>query len=104
MNETLRLEFNEWARAGKGASMERGHRPVGEQAIERMQLPSEAHVLDVGISTLKVPVHLLSMAQYRILFEQAGFVNVIDARLHDLSPIPENYSGGSFKSREDLVR
>ena len=48
MNEPLRLEFNEWARAGKGASMERGHRPVGEQAIERMQIPINATVLDVG--------------------------------------------------------
>ena len=33
MDEQLRTEFNEWARAGKGESMERGHRPVGEQAI-----------------------------------------------------------------------
>jgi ubiquinone/menaquinone biosynthesis C-methylase UbiE len=48
MNEALRLEFNEWARAGKGASMERGHRRVGEQAIERMQIPAQATVLDVG--------------------------------------------------------
>src|SRR5918994_6944470 len=48
MNEPLRLEFNEWARAGKGASMERGHRPVGEQAIESMEIPAEATVLDVG--------------------------------------------------------
>jgi ubiquinone/menaquinone biosynthesis C-methylase UbiE len=48
MNEPLRLEFNEWARAGKGASMERGHRPVGEQAIERMQIPTQAIVLDIG--------------------------------------------------------
>ena len=47
-DERLRSEFNEWARAGKGESMERGHRPVGEQAIARMQIPSHAHVLDVG--------------------------------------------------------
>src|SRR5712691_8990439 len=46
--EQLRTEFNEWARAGKGESMERGHRPVGEQAIERMRVPSDARVLDVG--------------------------------------------------------
>ena len=47
-DETLRVEFNEWARAGKGDSMERGHRPVGEQAIVQMQVPSDARVLDVG--------------------------------------------------------
>ena len=46
--EQLRTEFNEWARAGKGESMERGHRPVGEQAIERMRVPTDARVLDVG--------------------------------------------------------
>src|SRR5213596_2682619 len=48
MDEQFRTEFNEWARAGKGKSMERGHRPVGKQAIAKMRVPSEAHVLDVG--------------------------------------------------------
>ena len=47
-DEQLRVEFNEWAREGKGDSMERGHRPVGEQAIARMNVPREAMVLDVG--------------------------------------------------------
>jgi ubiquinone/menaquinone biosynthesis C-methylase UbiE len=48
MDEQLRTEFNEWARAGKGESMERGHRPVGEQAIARMNVPKDARVLDIG--------------------------------------------------------
>src|SRR5437016_2082205 len=48
MDDQLRTEFNEWARAGKGESMERGHRPVGEQAIARMNVPNNARVLDVG--------------------------------------------------------
>ena len=48
MDEQLRTEFNEWARAGKGESMERGHRPVGEQAIARMKVPKDARVLDIG--------------------------------------------------------
>lgn len=47
-DERLRLEFNDWARAGRGEGMERGHRPVGEQAIELMAVPPEARVLDVG--------------------------------------------------------
>src|SRR5260370_6514065 len=47
-DEHLRLEFNEWARAGRGDGMEKGHRPVGEQAIERMRVPTDAQVLDVG--------------------------------------------------------
>jgi SAM-dependent methyltransferase len=208
MDEQLRTEFNEWARAGKGESMEKGHRPVGEQAIARMRVGPEARVLDVGcgsgwasrllaesalngsvvgidisdemvrvareasrsfpnvsfevasaeqlpfadcefshafsmeslyyyrnipkalseihrslrpgglfvavvdlyweneathqwIDTLKVPVELLRVADYRSLFIDAGFVNINDDRLIDPTPIPENYSGGSFKSRED---
>jgi ubiquinone/menaquinone biosynthesis C-methylase UbiE len=48
MEDILRLEFNEWAKAGRGESMERGHRPVGEQAIEKMRVPDVAAVLDVG--------------------------------------------------------
>src|SRR5437764_5642754 len=48
VDDQLRTEFNEWARAGKGDSMERGHRPVGEQAIARMNVGSNARVLDVG--------------------------------------------------------
>lgn len=48
MDDHLRIEFNEWARAGRGPSMEKGHRPVGEQAIERMSIPADACVLDIG--------------------------------------------------------
>lgn len=209
-DERLRLEFNDWARAGRGASMEKGHRPLGEQAIELMGISTEARVLDVGcgsgwatrlmaekasagrvvgidiademiavaretsaqfvnveyrvasaeglpfaageftaafsmeslyyyadvlvalkeikrvlepgglfvtvidlykenlpshqwISQLKVPVQLLSISEYRSLFEGAGFVNVQDRRLYDPTPVPENYGGGSFKTRDDYV-
>ena len=190
--------------------MEKSHRPVGEQAIERMHLPSDAQVLDVGcgsgwatrlmaeratsgrivgidiademvqlaadsstgftntefkvataenlpfrdrefshafsmeslyyysnmlaalreiyrvlddggvfvtvidlylenvpshqwIPTLKVPVHLLGIPDYRAMFEEVGFVNVKDERLYDPQPVPEDYSGGSFKTREDYI-
>jgi len=208
MDEQLRTEFNEWARAGKGESMERGHRPVGEQAIELMRVPADARVLDVGcgsgwasrllagfaingqvtgidisdqmirvardssrtfpnvnfetasaeqlpfsdnefthafsmeslyyyakiskalgeifrvlkpgglfvavvdlyweneathqwIDNLNVPVELLSVDDYRSLFIDAGFANIRDQRLYDPTPVPENYTGSSFKSRED---
>lgn len=207
MDEQLRTEFNEWARAGKGESMERGHRPVGEQAIALMRVPADARVLDVGcgsgwatrllaqyasngrvtgidisdemirvardstqtsnvdfetasaehlpfgghefthafsmeslyyyanipqalgeifrvlktgglfvavvdlyweneathqwIDDLKVPVELLSVEDYRSLFVDAGFVDIRDQRLFDPTPIPDNYTGSSFKSKED---
>lgn len=210
MDEQLRVEFNEWARAGRGEGMEKGHRPVGEQAIESMRLPADARVLDVGcgsgwasrliaekvengrvvgidiademiqlaantsanfsnvdfkvataeslpfrdsefthafsmeslyyysnmlaalreihrvlcdggrfvtvidlylenapshqwIPTLKVPVHLLGVPDYRTIFEEVGFVNVRDSRLYDPKPVPDDYSSGSFKTREDYV-
>jgi SAM-dependent methyltransferase len=211
MDEHLRIEFNEWARAGRGEDMEKGHRPVGEQAIALMQLPNDARVLDIGcgsgwatrlmaeqaiegrvvgidisdemiqvaaeasqdfsniefksgsaeslpfsdsefthafsmeslyyytnilgalreinrvlenggllvtvidlylenipshqwIPTLKVPVHLLGIAEYRSMFEEAGFVNVRDQRIHDPRPVPDDYTGGSFQTREDYVQ
>jgi ubiquinone/menaquinone biosynthesis C-methylase UbiE len=210
MDERLRLEFNEWARAGRGEGMEKGHRPVGEQAIELMAIPPGATVLDVGcgsgwatrlmaekasagravgidiademiqlaretstslanvefrvasaeklpfadaefshafsmeslyyyadmlaalreikrvlkpgglfvavvdlfkenapteqwVQQLKVPVQFLGIADYRSQFESAGFVNVSDRRLYDPAPIPDDYDGGSFKTRDDYV-
>jgi len=211
MDDQLRTEFNEWARAGKGESMERGHRPVGEQAIARMQVSSDARVLDVGCGSgwatrllagfaingrvtgidisdemirvaretshshsnvdfqvasaeqlpfdtdefthafsmeslyyyrnipkalseihrvlrngglfvtvvdlywesqathqwaesLNVPVQLLGVGEYHSLFTSAGFVNVSDERLLDPRAVPDDYTSGSFKSREDFVK
>src|ERR1051326_3656107 len=209
--EQLRTEFNEWARAGKGESIERGHRPVGEQAIARMRVEANSRVLDVGcgsgwatrlladyafdgrvtgidisdemvelardssagyknvdfkvasaeqlpfetsefthafsmeslyyyrnipkalaeihrvmkpgglvvavvdlywenepthqwIDTLKVSVELLGIDDYRSLFIDAGFANIRDQRIIDPRPVPDDYTSGSFKSREDYVR
>src|SRR3982074_1699878 len=48
MDEQLRTAFNQWARAGTGEGMEKGHGPVGSQAIQLMRVPPEARVLDVG--------------------------------------------------------
>lgn len=210
-DEQLRDEFNEWARAGKGDSMEHGHRPVGEQAIARMNVPREAEILDVGcgsgwaarllaaqadagnvigidvsdemirvareqsaalpnlkfqvasaerlpfpdntfshafsmeslyyyadigravseiarvlkpgglfvtvvdlykenppshqwIETLNGPVQLLGIGDYRSLFGQAGLVNIRDERVLDPRPVPDDYTRGSFKTREDFVQ
>lgn len=209
-DERLRSEFNAWARAGRGEGMEKGHRPIGEQAIELMAVSVGARVLDVGcgsgwatrliskqapqgraigidisdemvrlaretsascpnvefrvaraeklpfkdnefthafsmeslyyygdmpaalkeitrvlmaggcfvtvvdlyqenrpshqwINKLNVPVQLLSTVQYCALFEQAGLINVQAQRLYDPTPVPENYSGDSFETRQDYV-
>ncbi|HYY56017.1 MAG TPA: class I SAM-dependent methyltransferase [Pyrinomonadaceae bacterium] len=211
MDERLRLEFNDWARAGRGASMERAHRPTGEQAIARMKVGRAARVLDLGcgsgwatrllaeqardgivvgidisdemiemavdasasygnvefriasaerlpfedgyfshafsmeslyyyadiaralkevyrvlepggmfvsvvdlfeenepsrqwVEQLNLPVSFLSTAQYRAMFEGAGFSNVRDERLVDPAPVPLEYTGGSFQTRDDYVR
>ena len=210
-DEKLRVEFNQWARAGKGDSMERAHRPVGEQAIAKMGIPANAVVLDVGcgsgwaarliaaqaseghvigidvsdemirvaseqskdlpnlefkvasaealpfddatfshafsmeslyyyadieaaareirrvlrpgglfvtvvdlykenepshqwIDNLKVPVHLLSAADYRAILERVGFSDVRDERVIDPTPVPEDYTGTTFKTRDDFVQ
>ena len=55
------------------------------------------------IETLKVPVQLLSTAEYRSLFEAAGFVNIRAERVLDPTPVPDDYTSGSFKTRADFV-
>ena len=56
------------------------------------------------IDFLKVPVQLLSAAEYYSLFERAGFINVSHERLPDPTPVPEIYTGTTFKTRDDFVR
>ena len=56
------------------------------------------------IDMLNVPVHLLSISDYRSLFQQAGFVNVSDGRLYDPAPLPERYTGTSFKTHDDYIQ
>jgi SAM-dependent methyltransferase len=46
--KSFALNSTSGPRAGKGESMERGHRPVGEQAIARMNVLRDARVLDIG--------------------------------------------------------
>lgn len=40
--------FDEWARAGRAADMERGHAPAARQAFDRLRLRHDAHYLDIG--------------------------------------------------------
>lgn len=47
-NENLREEFNRWAEAGKGESMETEHRPIVEPTLALMKIASHDDMLDVG--------------------------------------------------------
>jgi SAM-dependent methyltransferase len=46
--ETLREEFNRWAEAGRGASMEQDHLPITLPVLEKMRLAPTDNVLDAG--------------------------------------------------------
>ncbi len=48
MSEQLREEFNRWADAGKGESMEHDHWPITRPALEQMGITATANILDVG--------------------------------------------------------
>lgn len=47
-NEALRQEFNTWAEAGKGESMEKEHRPIVEPMLAMIKFAPKDTVLDVG--------------------------------------------------------
>ena len=47
-DQVLREEFNRWAEAGKGESMEAEHRPIVEPTLQLMHLAPADVVLDVG--------------------------------------------------------
>ena len=56
------------------------------------------------IDNLKVPVHLLSADDYRALLERVGFSDVRDERVIDPTPVPEDYAGTTFNTRDDFVQ
>jgi SAM-dependent methyltransferase len=47
-DENLREEFNRWADAGKGESMEHEHWPITKPALGLMQIAPTDNILDVG--------------------------------------------------------
>jgi ubiquinone/menaquinone biosynthesis C-methylase UbiE len=47
-NEHLREEFNRWADAGKGESMEHDHWPITKPVVERMNIAPTDNILDAG--------------------------------------------------------
>lgn len=51
---------------------------------------------------LKVPTHLLSADEWMAFYRQAGFVDVQHRNIPDPTPVPENYSGHSFRDAEQM--
>ena len=51
---------------------------------------------------LKVPVHLLSSAEWAKLFVEAGFSEVKHERIPDPTPVPEKYEGRWFRDAAQL--
>jgi ubiquinone/menaquinone biosynthesis C-methylase UbiE len=51
LNERLRDEFNRWAEAGLGESLEEDHLPIVLPVLDQMNLARDANVLDVGCGT-----------------------------------------------------
>jgi SAM-dependent methyltransferase len=47
-NDRLREEFNRWAEAGRGESMEQDHLPIVLPVLDRMRLAPDDNVLDLG--------------------------------------------------------
>jgi ubiquinone/menaquinone biosynthesis C-methylase UbiE len=54
------------------------------------------------VSELKVPVRVLSEAEYIALMREHGFSQVEARRIPDRSPTPQVYSGKWFKNAEEL--
>ena len=94
MDERLRLEFNEWALAGRGEGMEKGHRPVGEIAIAHMRVPTFARVLDVGCG---------SGWATRLLAEAASSGRVVGIDISDEMVRVARESSSSFSNVEFQV-
>lgn len=48
LNDAIREEFNRWAEAGLGESMQEDHLPIVLPVLDRMNLARDENVLDVG--------------------------------------------------------
>lgn len=47
-DQTLRAEFNRWAEAGKGESMEQDHWPITQPVLSHMRIAPDDSILDLG--------------------------------------------------------
>ena len=51
---------------------------------------------------INVPTHLLSTEQWMEFYRNAGFVDVLHRQIPDPTPVPDHYSGRSFRDAEQM--
>ena len=94
--------FYYYADQGKALDELRRVMLPGAKLFILINLYKDNHYSLRWVTELKVPVQVLSEAEYKALLEKHGFTNVEARRIPDRSPTPETYSGKWFKNAEEL--
>jgi ubiquinone/menaquinone biosynthesis C-methylase UbiE len=94
--------FYYYADQGKALEELRRVMAPGAKLFILINLYKDNHYSLRWVTELKVPVQVLSEAEYKILLEKHGFIHVEARRIPDRSPTPETYSGKWFKNAEEL--
>jgi ubiquinone/menaquinone biosynthesis C-methylase UbiE len=102
-NKVLSVEsFYYYADQGKALDELSRVMAPGAKLFILINLYKDNHYSLRWVTELKVPVQVLSEAEYKALLEKHGFTNVEARRIPDRSPTPETYSGKWFKNAEEL--
>ena len=94
--------FYYYADQGKALDELRRVMAAGATLFILINLYKDNHYSLRWVTELKVPVQVLSEAEYKTLLEEHGFKNIEARRIPDRSPTPETYSGKWFKNAEEL--
>ena len=94
--------FYYYADQGKALDELRRVMASGAKLFILINLYRDNHYSLRWVSELKVPVQVLSEAEYKALLVKHGFRNVQALRIPDRSPSPETYSGKWFRNAEEL--
>jgi ubiquinone/menaquinone biosynthesis C-methylase UbiE len=74
----------------------------GGQLFILINLYKENHYSLRWVDALDVPVQVHSEAEYLVLLTEAGFESARAARIPDLTPTPDEYSGKWFANADEL--